>query len=109
MSQHGSKQPRRGDPAVTKQALQDQWKRLELKPATLLHLQELLDTAGLMEACLVTDVLSREKRPPIAAVSKEWGFTELRLISLEGVRPHLMEGLRFSLETLMAWHLIHFP
>ncbi len=94
---------------VTKQELQERWKHLELKTSTLLHLQEVLDRRGSAAAVTVTDVLVREKRPKMVAMGKEWSFEELRLLSLEGIRPHLIDLIRVGLESLMAWHLIHVP
>ncbi len=94
---------------VTKQELQERWEHLALKTSTLLHLQEMLDRRGIIAAAAVTDILVREKRPKMADIGKEWGFEELRLISLEGIRPHLIDLIRVILETLMAWHFIHVP
>ena len=79
-----------------------------MKPATLLHLQEVLDTAGIVAASLVTEVIEQEKTPKISVVGKEWGLEELRLIALESVRPHLVDLLRLILEALLAWHFLHF-
>ncbi|BCL79570.1 hypothetical protein ccbrp13_20350 [Ktedonobacteria bacterium brp13] len=93
----------------TKQELQERWKHLELKPATLLHLQELLDRRGVTAAVTVTNVLAREKKPKMADIGMEWSFEELRLISLEGIRPHLVDLIRVALESFMAWHFIHVP
>jgi hypothetical protein len=95
--------------ALTKQELQERWKHLELKTGTLLHLQEVLDRRGIMAAVTVTDVVAREKRPKMVDMGKEWSFEELRLISLEGIRPHLMNLVRFVLEALIAWRFIQVP
>ena len=94
-----------------KRELQERWKKLELKPATLLHLQEVLDTSGVTAAAIVTDIVEREKEKQIrfATIGKEWGVETLRLLSLEGLRPHLMDVLRFVLESFLTWHLIALP
>ena len=96
---------------VTKKVLQERWVHLELKSTTLLHLQELMDTAGVAAAATVTEAVAqeKEKQAKFAAMGKEWGSEALRLISLEGLRPHLIDLLRFGLESLLAWHLISLP
>ena len=94
---------------VSRQELQERWKYMELKTDTLLHLQEVLDRRGITAAVTVTDVLAREKRPKMTAMGKEWSFEELRMVSLEGIRPHLVDLIRVVLESLIAWHLIHIP
>jgi hypothetical protein len=95
--------------ATTKRELQERWKHLELKTSTLLHLQEVLDRRGIAAAVAVTDVVAREKRPKMVDMGKEWSFEELRLMTLEGVRPRLVDLIRFILESLIAWHFIHVP
>lgn len=94
---------------MSKQELQAYWTHLELKPGTLLHLQELLDTKGIVAAGTVTDVLARAKKPKMADMGMEWSFEELRLLSLEGIRPHLVEVIRVALESFVAWHFIYVP
>jgi hypothetical protein len=91
----------------TKEELQARWTHLELKPATLLHLQEVLDTAGPAAAATVTDLITAEKHPAtIKEISKEWGWEELRLMTLEWLRPHMLDFLRLALEALIAWHFL---
>jgi hypothetical protein len=92
---------------VTKEELQERWKHLELKPATLLHLQEVLDTSGIAAAVIVTAALEREKKKQVSFthIGKEWGFDALRLLSLEEIRPHLLNLFRVVLESFLAWHL----
>lgn len=96
---------------VTKEELQERWTHLELKPGTLLHLQELLDTTGIGAAVLVTEAIAHEKKAQVTYtnVGKEWGTEVLRLVSLESLRPHLVEMLRVVLEAVLAWHLISLP
>lgn len=96
---------------VTKEELQERWTHLELKPGTLLHLQELLDTTGIGVAMMVTEAIMHEKKAQVtyANVGKEWGTEVLRLISLESLRPHLVEMLRVVLEAVLAYHLISLP
>ena len=96
---------------AAKKELQERWRHLELKPATLLHLQEVLDTSGVAAAHSVTEAVIRQKAKQgrFADTGKEWGSEILRLLSLQGVRPHLIDVLRVVLETLLAWHLIVLP
>lgn len=97
--------------AVSKEALQERWKQLNLKPSTLLHLQEVLDTLGIAAAATITEAVVREKEKetPVTTIGKEWGSEALRLLSLEGVRPHLVDWLRVALEGFISWHLISLP
>lgn len=94
-----------------KKELQERWKQLELKPATLLHLQEVMDTSGVDAANSVTEALLRQKKQKssLADTGKAWGSETLRLLSLQGVRPHLIDVLHIMLGTLLAWHFITFP
>lgn len=89
-----------------KENLQAYWKQLHLKPATLLHLQEVLDTTDITAAAAITEIVAAEKQPRIVNISKEWGWQELRLIVIDCFRPHLVEWLRLALEALLAWHLL---
>lgn len=91
-----------------KRDLQRQWMHLHVKPSTLLQLQELLDRSGIAAATAVTGVVTREKNKPrscLKGTGKVWGSEALRAISLQGVRPFLINGARISLETLFACHL----
>jgi hypothetical protein len=51
----------------------------------------------------------REKRSGVSDVSREWSLEELRLLSLEYIRPHLVDFIRLLLESLVAWHFIVVP
>ncbi|GCE09206.1 hypothetical protein [Dictyobacter aurantiacus] len=104
----------RGSPqqrGEAKKELQETWRQLELKPATLLHLQEVLDISGVGAARHVTEALIRQKgkQGRLADTGKEWGAEVLRLLSLQGMRPHLIDVFRVVLETLFAWHFIMLP
>ncbi|GHO82297.1 hypothetical protein [Dictyobacter formicarum] len=94
-----------------KKELQEMWRQLELKPATLLHLQEILDVLGVGAASSITEALIRQKgkQGRLADTGKEWGTEVLRLLSLQGMRPHLIDVFRVVLETLFTWHFITLP